>query len=50
VLLLGEPIGASILAYLLLGERLGGWTIAGGAMTLVGVGIVLFAEAGEAKK
>lgn len=44
VLLLGEPIGASLLSYLLLGEGLGGWTIVGGAVTLVGVGIVLLAE------
>lgn len=48
VLLLGEPIGASLLAYLLLGERLGGWTIFGGVMTLVGVGIVLLTEVREA--
>lgn len=44
VLLLGEPIGASILAYLLLGEKVSGWTLAGGMTTLLGVGIVLLAE------
>lgn len=49
VLLLGEPIGASVLAYLLLGERLGGWTIIGAAATLVGVGMVLLSEARAAK-
>jgi drug/metabolite transporter (DMT)-like permease len=44
VLLLGEPVGASILAYLLLGEKISGWTLAGGITTLSGVGIVLIAE------
>jgi drug/metabolite transporter (DMT)-like permease len=44
VLMLGEPIGASILAYLLLGEKISGWTLAGGVTTLLGVGIVLLAE------
>jgi drug/metabolite transporter (DMT)-like permease len=44
VLMLGEPIGASILAYLLLGEKISGWALAGGVTTLLGVAIVLFAE------
>jgi drug/metabolite transporter (DMT)-like permease len=44
VLMLGEPIGASILAYLLLGEKISGWTLAGGVTTLLGVGIVLLSE------
>jgi len=35
--LLGEPVGASILAYLLLGEQPGGWVAAGGAVTLLGI-------------
>ncbi len=41
---LGEPIGASILAYLLLGEKISGWAVAGGVTTLIGVGIVLLSE------
>jgi drug/metabolite transporter (DMT)-like permease len=44
VTMLGEPIGASILAYWLLGEKIFGWTLAGGVATLIGVGIVLLAE------
>lgn len=44
VLMLGEPIGASILAYVLLGEKISGWTPAGGVTTLLGVGIVLLSE------
>ncbi len=44
VLMLGEPVGASILAYLLLGEKISGWALAGGVATLLGVGIVLFSE------
>jgi drug/metabolite transporter (DMT)-like permease len=44
VSMLGEPIGASILAYLLLGEKISGWTLAGGVTTLLGVGIVLLSE------
>jgi drug/metabolite transporter (DMT)-like permease len=44
VLLLGEPIGASMLSYFLLDERLGWWTLAGGLITLVGVSIVLLSE------
>jgi drug/metabolite transporter (DMT)-like permease len=44
VLMLGEPVGASILAYLLLGEKIGWWTLAGGIVTLAGVVIVLLAE------
>ncbi len=35
--LLGEPVGASILAYLLLGESPGGWVVAGGVVTLLGI-------------
>lgn len=35
--LLGEPVGASILAYLLLGEQPGGWVATGGAVTLLGI-------------
>lgn len=35
--LLGEPVGASILAYLFLGEQPGGWVVAGGVVTLLGI-------------
>ena len=49
VLLLGEPIGASMLSYFLLDERIEAWTIFGGAVTLVGVGIVLLAESAKGK-
>ncbi|MFC1802704.1 DMT family transporter [Thermoproteota archaeon] len=35
--LLGEPVGASILAYLLLGETLNNFTFFGGVITLIGV-------------
>jgi drug/metabolite transporter (DMT)-like permease len=35
--ILGEPVGATILAILLLGERLVGWQIAGGVLVLIGV-------------
>jgi drug/metabolite transporter (DMT)-like permease len=49
VLMLGEPVGASILAYLLLGEKISGWTLAGGVTTLLGVGIVLLAESRKNK-
>jgi drug/metabolite transporter (DMT)-like permease len=35
--ILGEPVGSTILAILLLGERLVGWQIAGGLLVLFGV-------------
>ena len=35
--LLGEPVGASILAYLVLGEQPGGWVVAGGVVTMLGI-------------
>jgi len=37
VLILGEPVGASILAYFLLDEALTWWKIAGGALVLSGI-------------
>ena len=33
--ILGEPVGATILAVILLGERLAGWQIFGGVLVLV---------------
>lgn len=41
---LGEPIGASLLAWLLLDERVSGIQFAGGSIILIGVGIALWAE------
>jgi drug/metabolite transporter (DMT)-like permease len=35
--ILGEPVGATLLAVLLLGERLTGWQISGGILILIGV-------------
>ncbi|OKL36515.1 DMT family transporter [Domibacillus mangrovi] len=35
--ILGEPLGATLLAVLLLGERLTGWQISGGFLVLLGV-------------
>ncbi len=35
--ILGEPVGATALAVLLLGERIAGWQIVGGLIVLVGV-------------
>ena len=42
---LGEPVGASILAYLLLGEEPGVDTVAYMTVTLAGIGLVLWGEA-----
>ena len=42
--LLGEPLGASLLAYALFAERPGGWTIAGGALVLAGLVLVVRKE------
>lgn len=38
--LLGEPLGASLLALLLFGEMPGPWTLAGGAVVLAALGLV----------
>lgn len=35
--ILGEPVGATILAFFLLGEKLAGWQIVGGLLVLAGV-------------
>jgi drug/metabolite transporter (DMT)-like permease len=42
--LLGEPVGASLLAYFLLHEVPGPWTIAGGAVVLVALALIVLAE------
>lgn len=44
VIILGEPIGASILALVILGETLSAIKIIGGLIILIGVIIALFAE------
>ncbi|MDD1652770.1 MAG: DMT family transporter [Methanomicrobiales archaeon] len=44
--LLGEPLGASILAFLLLGEAPGPLTMIGGAVTLAGILICAYKPAG----
>jgi drug/metabolite transporter (DMT)-like permease len=46
VSLLGEPIGATVLAYLVLGESVGWVTLVGGAIILAGI---YFAARGEAQ-
>ena len=39
--LLGEPVGASILAFFLFGEVPGAWTLAGGVIVLAALAFVL---------
>jgi drug/metabolite transporter (DMT)-like permease len=39
--MLGEPIGATLLALLLLGESPGGWTLVGGAVILAALALVV---------
>ncbi|MNO35896.1 4-amino-4-deoxy-L-arabinose-phosphoundecaprenol flippase subunit ArnE [compost metagenome] len=41
--ILGEPVGASVLAYLLLGEQLTALQWAGGLLVMFGLGVYLFA-------
>ncbi|MBI3932257.1 MAG: DMT family transporter [Acidobacteria bacterium] len=41
--LLGEPLGSSVLAYSVFGEVPGAWTIAGGAVVLVALALVVLA-------
>lgn len=43
--ILGEPVGASLLAFLVLGEAPHATTLAGGALVLAGIGLVAFVEA-----
>ena len=44
VLLLGEPIVATLLAWILLGEQIGGMNVAGGLVIIAGLAIVLRGE------
>jgi len=39
IAILGEPIGSTLLAWWLLGEKPSPWAVAGGALTLVGIAI-----------
>lgn len=39
--LLGEPVGAAALAYAVFGEVPGGWTLAGGALVLVALAVLV---------
>jgi len=48
--LLGEPLGASILAFLLLGEAPGPLTMIGGSMTLAGILICVYKPAGTSTR
>lgn len=41
--ILGEPVGASILAYLLLGEQLTTLQWAGGLLVMIGLAVYLYA-------
>ncbi len=43
--LLGEPIGASVLAFAVFGERPGAWTVAGGVLVLCALVLVVRSEA-----
>jgi drug/metabolite transporter (DMT)-like permease len=45
--LLGEPVGASILAFLILGESPGPLTLIGGAVTLAGILVCTYQPAGR---
>lgn len=47
---LGEPVGATILAYIILGEPITGGTLAFMAITLSGIALVLLWERGEVKR
>ena len=42
--LLGEPVGAAILAFVIFGERPGVWVLAGGAVVLAALAIIVLRE------
>lgn len=48
--ILGEPVGATILAAIFLGERLVGWQIVGGLLVLLGVFLFLTQQMSRYKK
>ncbi len=47
IALLGEPIGASLLAFIFFKEELGTTTLLGGSLTLLGVALAIFSERGK---
>jgi drug/metabolite transporter (DMT)-like permease len=47
VALLAEAVGATILAYLIFGERPGAQVVLGGALVLAGVAITVLAESAQ---
>lgn len=48
--ILGEPVGATILAAIILGERLGLWQVVGGLIVLLGVFFFLMQQVNKYKK
>ena len=48
--ILGEPVGASILAFFLLGERLNAMQIIGSMLVLFGVSVFLLQQQNEQQK
>jgi len=42
--LLGEPVGAALLAFFIFGERPGAWVLAGGALVLAALAIIVLRE------
>ncbi|MBV0923562.1 DMT family transporter [Halomicroarcula limicola] len=46
VSLLGEPVGSALLAFLLLSELPGAWTLAGGVVVLAGIGVTARSRTG----
>ncbi len=47
IAMLGEPIGASLLAVLFLEEKISAMAMLGGSLTLLGVGLAIFSERGK---
>jgi len=47
IAMLGEPLGASLLAWLLLGEKISAGVMLGGLITLAGVSLAIVAEPGK---
>ncbi|NPV92932.1 MAG: DMT family transporter [Firmicutes bacterium] len=50
VSILGEPVGATILGYLILGEVPGGWTLFGGAIIVLGLYLFISSTREEGEK
>lgn len=47
---LGEPIGASVLAFFVLGEKITAFQVIGGSLILIGVGLALWSESTQRVK